>query len=174
MTSVRRTTKAELLADSERNWTALNAALERLTEAQLTTIRDAQGWSVKDHIVHLTAWERSMVYLLRGQPRHLGLGVEEALYVTGDDDAINAAIEARHRDLPSAAALHAFRSVHAQLLTAIEPLSDTDLHERYRHYLPDSPGDDDGPVVFDLLYGNTAHHFAEHLGWIESLVGESL
>jgi hypothetical protein len=40
----------------------------------------------------------------------------------------------------------------------------------YRRYLPDEPGRDDGPPAIDLIYGNTADHFADHLAWIETLV----
>jgi hypothetical protein len=56
--------KAELLADIEPAWAALNAALDRLTPTQMTTIKDGQGWTVKDHLIHLTAWERSIVFFL--------------------------------------------------------------------------------------------------------------
>jgi hypothetical protein len=170
MTERRVTTKAEMLADIASNWAALNAALDRLTEAQMTTIRDPQGWSVKDHLVHLTAWERSVTFLLQGKARHLGLGVAERLYLTDDDDAINTAIQTRQRELPLSQALHQLREGHAQLMTLIEPLTEAELHRRARHFYPNERGDDDGPMVFNLIYGNTAHHFGEHLGWIESLV----
>ncbi|MGQ0603195.1 MAG: DinB family protein [Anaerolineales bacterium] len=173
MTERQVTTKAELLADTEQSWSALNAALDRLTEAQLTTTRDAQGWSVKDHLVHLTAWERSMVYLLNGRARHEGLGVDEAIYLKGEDDEINAVIQAQQKDLPLTTALAQFRAVHQQLLHALEPLTDADLQLPYRHYLPDEPGEGDGPPVLNMIYGNSADHFAEHLGWIESLVGKN-
>lgn len=174
MTERRVTAKAELLADTEQGWSALNAALDRLAEVQLTTIRDAQGWSVKDHLVHLTAWERSMVYLLSGRPRHEGLGVEEAVYLKdkeNEDDEINAVIQAQHKDLPLPTVLSRFREVHQQLLHALEPLTDADLQLPYRHYLPDEPGEGDGPPVLNMIYGNSADHFTEHLEWIESLVG---
>lgn len=47
------TTKADLLADIDRNWTALQAALDKLAPATMTTIHDDHGWTVKDHIVHI-------------------------------------------------------------------------------------------------------------------------
>jgi hypothetical protein len=91
----------------------------------------------------------------------------------GEDDDINAVIHAQHQELPLTTALAQFRQVHEQLLHALEPLTDADLQLRYRHYLPDEPGEGDGPVVLNMIYGNTADHFAEHLAWIESLVGDS-
>jgi hypothetical protein len=171
MTERRVTTKAELLADTERAWTALQAALNHLTETQMITLKDAQDWSVKDHIVHLTAWERSVLFLLQSRPRHEALGVDEALYLRGDFDAINAAIQQQHKALPLAEALAQSRSVHAQMLAVLEKLTDADLHKTYRHYLPDEPGEGEGPLALDIVYSDTGDHFAEHLPWIEALTG---
>ena len=73
-------TKAQLLAEMERDWKALQRALGKLTDAQMTRRLDAAGWNVKDHLVHLMAWERSVVFLLQGKPRHEGLAVSEEVY----------------------------------------------------------------------------------------------
>ena len=167
------TTKVELLTDIERAWAALNTALDRLTAAQMTTLTDAQGWAVKDHIIHMTAWERSVVFFLQGQPRHAGLDVDEALYLRAADDEINAVIFQQRKDLPLGDALAQFRDVHQQLLKLLQPLTDADLREPYRHYLPDEPGDGDGPPAISVIDGNSAQHFSEHLIWIEALVGET-
>jgi len=159
-----------LLAELERTWTALNTAVNQLTTAQLTTPQDAQGWTVKDHLIHLAAWERSAVFFLQGRPRHEALGVDAAVYQGGDFDEINAAIYHQHKDLPLADALGQFRHTHQQLLARLEPLTDADLNKPYRHYLPDEPGEGDGPPAINVIYGNSAHHFAEHLAWIETLL----
>jgi hypothetical protein len=167
------TTKAELLTDIDRTWVALNTALDRLTEPQMTTLRDAEGWTVKDHVIHLTAWERSTVFFLQGRPRHEGLGVDETVYLNGTDDDINAVIYQQRKDLPLAEALAQFRRTHQELMALLQPLTDEALNRRYRHYLPDEPGKGDGPPAINVIYGNTAHHFAEHLTWIEALVGRA-
>lgn len=170
MTERRVATKAELLSDIEHAWAALNAALGRLTEIQMTTIRDAQGWTVKDHLIHLAHWERSVVFFLQGKPRHAGLDVDEALYLNSGDDETNAVIFQRRKDDPFGEALAQFRDIHQQLLQLLQPLTDADLRQPYRHYLPDEPGEGDGPPAINVIYGNSAHHFAEHLAWIEALV----
>ncbi|HRJ43403.1 MAG: maleylpyruvate isomerase N-terminal domain-containing protein [Caldilineaceae bacterium] len=103
--------KAELLQDIDAGWVSLTDALAQLSEAQLTGPTDAQGWTGKDHIVHLVAWERSMLYLLAGKPRHAGLGVDEALYRSGDFDAINASVQSQHQDISLADALAEFHQV---------------------------------------------------------------
>ncbi len=164
------TTKAELMREVERAWAALTAVLDRWPETQLTTIRDPQGWSVKDHLVHLAYWERSAVFFLAGQPRHAALGVDEELYLKGNDDEINAAIFQAHQALPWTEAMAQLRAVQQQLMSALEPLTDADLQKRYRAYLPDEPVDGDGPPAVNVVYANSAGHFAEHLAWIEELL----
>jgi hypothetical protein len=165
------TTKAELLVDIAHTWGALNAALERLSAEQMTTIHDAQGWTVKDHLIHLAAWERSTVFFLHGQRRHLGLGVGESVYESGSDDIINAAIYQQSKDLPLSETLDQFRETHQELLASLQPLTDDDLSQRYRHYLPDEPGEGAEPTAMQVIYGNSAGHFSDHLAWIEALVG---
>jgi uncharacterized protein (TIGR03083 family) len=169
MTEQQTITKADLLAEIERDWTKLSTALDQLTETQLTTPTDTQGWTAKDHVIHIIAWERSVVTMLRGKPRHEGLGVAENLYLTGDMDAINAVIQTQHQALPLAEALAQLRQTHQQLLTLLEPLTDQDLQQPYRHYLPDEPGEGDGPLAINVVYANSTEHFREHLDWIEDL-----
>jgi hypothetical protein len=161
-------TKADLLAGIARAWDSLNAALERLTEQQMTAVRDAQGWTVKDHLIHLAAWERSTVFFLQGQPRYTGLGVDRAVYERGDFDEINAVIFQQHKDMPLAEALALIRDVHQQMLQELQPLSDKDLMKAYQQYLPDEAGDD--RLAVDVVNSNTAGHYNEHLEWIEALV----
>lgn len=167
------TTKAELLAEIERDWAALLAALDRLSPSQCVSLHDKQGWTVKDHLHHLAAWERSAACFLQGQPRHTGLEVEAGLYLAGDEDALNAAIYQRARHLSFDEALARLRAAHQQLLQLLEPLADADLQRPYRHYLPDKPGEGAGPPALNVIYGNSAHHFREHLVWIEALVKDN-
>jgi len=170
MTDRKVTTKTELLAENARLWAALNAALERLTETQMTTLKDAQGWTVKDHLAHLAAWENSVIFFLQRKPRHLGLGVDETTYFDEGFNAINDAIYQHNKTLTLAEALALLRSTHQQFLSLLQPLTDADLNRHYRDYLPEEPGEGQGPRVIALLDGNSASHFGEHLEWIEALV----
>lgn len=167
-----RHTKAELVSEIDTAWSKLNAALDRLTDAQMTEVRDAEGWAVKDHLVHMAAWERSVVVLLQGQPRHTGLGIDEQLYLSGNEDAINAAIQDQRKHVSLGEALADLREVHRQLLSLIEPLSDDDLSKANSDYELQVMGERDERPVIGLIYGNTAHHFQEHQTWIEGLVAQ--
>jgi hypothetical protein len=162
--------KADLMVEIERSWAALHSLLGRLTEEQMTEIRDAEGWSVKDHVIHLESWERSVVYFLQGKTRHEGLGVDESVYIKGGFDEINDVIYRERKELPLAEALARFDEVHQQLLALLEKMSDADLQQPYRRDLSDETGDGEGPMVYDLIHGNSAGHYEEHRGWIEEWV----
>lgn len=171
-TMERRYSKADLLNAIEGAWTKLNEALDSLTQEQMTQVRDPEGWSVKDHLAHMAAWERSVVVFLQGRPRHEGLGVDEQLYRTGDDDKINAAIQERRKDASLSEALADFRDAHAQLLSQIEPMSDDDMYKANSDFQPEGAGERDERPIAGMIYSNTANHFAEHQEWIESLVSQ--
>ncbi len=164
-------TKDELHRRLDRSWSRLAGRVDQLGERLLTGPTDPAGWTAKDHLAHLAAWERSMVFLLRGEPRHEGLGVEETVYLDGDENAINAVIQQATRNLPLADVLANLRATHRELLALIEPMGDVDLHRTYSHFLPDEPGEDDGRPIIERISGNGDVHFAEHLGYIEVIVG---
>jgi uncharacterized protein (TIGR03083 family) len=168
-------TVPELLDLLTRERAAFEQALAALTPAQLTGPRDAAGWSAQDHLVHLTAWERSVVYLLRGRPRHEGLGVDEATYLNPGDDFVNvnAAIVRQARGQSLEATQAEFQAVHAELRTLLAGLTDADLQRPYGAYLPAEPGDGPGRPVIGYIMGNTVEHYQEHLPWIQSLVASA-
>lgn len=162
---------AELRRRIDRDWAALGALLAPLSAARLTTPTDEQGWSIKDHLAHLTAWERSIVSLLRGRPRHEGLRVDAATYQGGDFDVINAAIHEQSKDRPVADVLADFHATHGHLLAALASLTDADLARTYSSYLPDEPGEESGAPIVGWIEGNAHDHYREHMAWIERLLG---
>src|SRR5260221_13730941 len=123
MSEQRINTKAELLAAIDRSWQSINSFLDRLTEQQLTQVKDKQGWNVKDHVVYMTAWERSALFFLQGKPRYEGLGVDETTYHSGKDDIINAAIQKQRKDQPWSEVLKQFGDNHQQLLRCLSRLT---------------------------------------------------
>ncbi|MDQ3654319.1 MAG: DinB family protein [Chloroflexota bacterium] len=165
--------KSELERRLDASWSLLEQRIGALDERHLTGPMDPAGWTAKDHLAHLAAWERSMVYLLQGKPRHEGLGVEEAIYLEGNDDTINAVIQSATRDLPLADVLAVLRSTHEQLRSLVAAMSDEDLQKPYSHFLPDEPGEDRREPILGRISGNGDAHFAEHLGYIEAIVGEA-
>ena len=165
--------KDQLLREIDRGWAGLVAFLDQAGEEALTVPVDAQGWTVKDHVVHLAAWERSALFLLQGRPRHEGLGVSEDTYLSqtaGEKawDAINAEIK-QNAQGSLGEALAELHQTHEYLLEALQPLTDEDLERPYRYYLPDEPGEGEGPPAFELVSGNSWEHYAEHLEWMRGI-----
>lgn len=168
-----RYTKEQLLGEVSSAWAELSAALDRLTPEQMTEIRDHEGWSVKDHVVHMAAWERSVAVYLQGFPRAAGLGIDEELYQNGEEDDINAAIQARWQGISPDEALDELKATHQLLLTLLEPMSDDDINRPNSDFGPRSEGEPDTRPICGMIYSNSANHFREHQGWIESLVSDT-
>ncbi len=160
-----RYTKADLTREIDDAWTSLTATLDGLTAAQMAGLRDGVGWTVTDHLVHIAAWERSVVVFLQGKPRHTGLGIDVHLYRTGDEDAIQ-----RQRQDVTAAAVAELRAVHAELLHLLAPLHDDDLYQASSTYQPADTDELDERPIIGMIYSNTANHFREHQAWIAQLV----
>lgn len=162
-------TKQELLQSINLSWEQLTAALERLSAEQLTALKDEQGWAVKDHVAHLTAWERSVISLLQGKDRYHGLAVAERTFLSHDYDKINDQIYQRSKNLSWVAIIKQFRSAHEELLGRIQILTDEQLQKPSRQYRPANSKDEDDRPLIDVIRANTTGHFAEHQDWIEAL-----
>jgi hypothetical protein len=164
-------TKVEFLVETERSWQELNALLASLTAAQMTTLKDGAGWTVKDHLMHIVCWERSVIFHMQGKQRYKGLGVDRALFASDDFDGVNAVIQEKNKDIALADALEQMRSTHRQMLDLIAPLSDADLQKPFRRWRAGESGEGTGPSLMSLIENNAGGHFAEHLPWIKTLVG---
>ena len=157
----------ELLSDMDASRDELDRTVARTGSDRLTMPSDKQGWTGQDHLEHLAAWERSMVYLLQGKPRHEGLGVDEAIYLGHDYDPINEAIRINTPPRTLDQTLAHLASVHEQLRTLVAALDDEDLALPYAHFLPDEPGQVDPSPISGRISMNTDEHIREHLGYIE-------
>lgn len=162
--------KAELLDRIDASWTKLNRIVAGLDEGQLTTLRDTSGWTIKDHLAHLTAWEQSLLALLEGRDRAKAAGIEEATDDMDVDDE-NAIIQRRNADRPLADVTDAFHRSHQAVMARLNAMSDVDLLRSYAHYQPNDPAAPDEAVV-GWIIGNTCEHYDEHIGWIGDMLAE--
>ena len=84
------TTKQDLIDYTTTEWDALVAYVDGLTADQWTSPKDAAGWSVKDHVTHVTQWDRAVIELLRnGGPMQETLGISETAWSAGSYDPMN-------------------------------------------------------------------------------------
>src|SRR5512139_2037408 len=84
--------KGELMRRIHREWSRLEQAISPLGDAQLE-ILDEGGWSVKDNLAHLTAWEQYMrLFYLGDLPAHEAMQVDQETYESLDEDGQNEVI----------------------------------------------------------------------------------
>jgi hypothetical protein len=160
----------KLLANIRSKWEELIQLLGQLTQKQIITIKDGQNWTIKDHVNHIMAWERSVVYFLSKKPRFEGLGIEKEIYLHGSIDEINNSIFQKNHKISPENAMAQFRENHETLMGIIQSLNDGELHQTYSQYLPEEKGDT--RLVYDVIHSNTIGHYEEHIKWITELIGK--
>lgn len=120
-------------------------AIEGLTDEQLTD-PSLDGWSVKDHLVHLAMWDE----IRAGEVARISAGHESAWRMTEDEDAaFNALGHRLRRDLSVTQARWELDETRERLLSAIAAASERGLDRS--------------------LYGEAplrSLHEAEHAAWI--------
>lgn len=160
--------KAELSDLIAAGWDQLEQAIAGLANVDLEERADG-AWSAVDHLGHVAAWERATSALLEGRQRHLGLGIDEELYQTDDDDLINAAVQAQHAERSAAETLAELRDAHAELVAVLDRLSEEALQRTFSASLPGEPGEESGEPMLTRLVGDTYAHYVEHAEAIRAL-----
>jgi len=154
--------KADLLERIQAEWSALLRCIEPLSEAQLTRPGPG-GWSVKDNLAHLTAWEQFMLrHYLHGQPAHAAMQMDAATYAGLDEDGLNAVLHERGRGRAVADVLADLHGTHQQVVATLEGTAFAEL----MHPLA---GDVQGRPVLAWVTGNTYEHYYEHRLTIQAM-----
>ncbi len=157
----------ELLAEIDASWTRLMRTMAAVSEGQKSEAADPQGWTVLDHMAHVTAWERSVLFPLHGKRRHDALGITEDEF-RQEIDTINELVRAQTRG-------HSFEKVMADAAEVHEPLMEaiqsSDLDHLWRSTAELCPGDvaDERPFIA-VLMSDTAEHYDEHREYIRAIL----
>jgi hypothetical protein len=155
---------------------AVEAVIAGRTAEELTR-PGADGWSAKDHLAHLAAWQRSLEALLAGASRAAAIGMGQDAYQRSDTDGLNEHIFAAHHDEPLEAVLTELRAAYQAVVVHLERMTTDDLYRPYRHYQPheSDPTDprNDTPVL-EWIAGNTWDHEPEHLEMIRAVLAADL
>jgi uncharacterized damage-inducible protein DinB len=160
-------TKADFLHHLTADRQALEDVISGRSDEELTQ-SGPEGWSVKDHLAHIAAWERSGLALLKGGNRPAAVGVSEELWASDNDDLINEAVRQQDADRSLADVLAEFRRVRAEMIAAVTALTDEDLQRPYSSYQPND-SDSQTPVIAALI-SNSTEHDVEHTGWIKEIL----
>jgi hypothetical protein len=163
-------TTQEMLKRMQDGWNNFLAYLKTLSDEQMTKPVDDVGWTVKDHVVHLAAWEDGIAALLAGQSRRERMNVDQGTWNTDNFDKINAVIQAKHKSKPVTDVLKMFQDAHQRMVEGVRKLSDQDLVRPYRSF--DSNSTSESPI-FASIVGNSYGHYEEHKPWIEAIVARS-
>jgi hypothetical protein len=129
----------------------LLAAIDGLSD-ELLTERSLDGWSVKDHLAHLAAWDD----IRAGEVLRISAGHDSAWRMSGDQDgAYSALMHDLRLDLSPAQARWELETSRQRLIDAIAVATERGLDAS--------------------LYGEAAlrsTHEAQHTGWIKRWRGE--
>jgi hypothetical protein len=157
----------ELPDSIRRDRATLDALIGSLSEAQLAARESNAGWSAKDYLSHVAAWERMIVAHVRDGSDAQIAGMDPAAYATATLDELNDRLYRRSCDWGVAETLGEFAEAHRAIVSFIAEMPEERLATSYW---------DDDPsarTVLDKIAGDTYLHYREHAGWISELVGRT-
>jgi len=161
--------RATPLAQEIKNaWDDLDAYLKTLTPEQLTALTDAGGWSVKDHVIHLAAWDDSVHALLEKQSRYERMGISKAVWDQSEINAINAAVWELHKDRPLDEVLKIFQATNQKLVEKVQSMSDSELSRQYKEFQADPARGEQ--IVGEWISNATHKHYGRHRPWIKAII----
>lgn len=156
--------KEELLARIDEEWKLLAAVLSGIEADRMLTPKFG-GWSVKDILAHVTAWERFMcLYYLQHEAAHEAFGLSLEEFESLEEDGFNAILYERNRDRALEDIRSEFHSCHEQVMRDLREMPfEAMLEERL-------PGDPAGEPLLVGIAANTYDHYREHRESIEELM----
>lgn len=159
-------TAAEIVARVEHGWNELAGIAAGIDDEGLSLHRAPDGWAVKDHLVHVAAWEHWLTALYENRDKLAAMGAEGS---ARDIDSVNAAVYEKHRDDTAQEALEYFRSAHRQLVAVLRKQSTEDFQRPYRTFFEPGSESDEQPVLV-AVEANTYDHYSDHVKWIREQV----
>ncbi len=158
--------KVELLAFMQRQWEGLVRASDALPDEVWLGPVDAAGWNIRDHVGHVTAWQKAEIPLLdAGTPIPETTGMPAELWAAGDTDAIN---EWYRRSIVtmSPAEVRAERDrVFPRLVEVVSAIPEEELLAPAR----ESGLEDSDRPLLTVMSENYGLHFDDHRAQIEAL-----
>lgn len=158
---------SEVVAQVERGWNDLVSLTAGMDEEGLSLHRAPDGWAVKDHLVHIAAWEHWLLALFERRDKLAAMGAGDA---ARDIDAVNDAVYQRHRDDSAEEALRYFRDSHERLMAVLRKQSDDDFEKPYKTFFDPGAESDEQPVLVAVA-ANTYDHYSDHVKWIREQIG---
>lgn len=133
---------------------------------ELAAPRPDGGWAIKDHLVHIAAWEHWLLALFEGRDKLEAMGAKGAGKTV---DEINDVIWERHKGDSVEQALGYFNEAHDQLMAVLGTQTTEDFARPYRTFFEGSEGSSNEQPVLVAVAGNTYDHYDEHIGWLKQM-----
>jgi hypothetical protein len=156
---------AELLGEMAASRGELEAFVAGLPPERLL-VAGPDGWSIKDHLAHVAAWDGALLAVLRREPWYDGFGV--AVDPGASFDAINARIRDNVAHHPLRQILAQFRGNRAALVATLRLLDPAALDQPLTDWQPGvevPPEERLRAWVVDV----TIDHDRAHLGWARAI-----
>ena len=157
-------TAEEIVSRIETSWEEL-AGLAASMDADSLAAPGPEGWAVKDHLVHVGAWEHWLLALFERRDKLAAMGADGA---NKQIDDVNAIVFEKHRRDTVPQALAYFHGAHEQLMAVLSTLSTEDFEQPYSTFFDSGDEPAQQPVVVAVA-GNTYDHYPEHVQWIKEL-----
>jgi hypothetical protein len=163
--------KADLIARIQHERAALERVISTLNDAQMI-MPGPEGWSVKDHLAHIVAWEQILVHAhLGGQSFAEAAQMDEATaaataHMTAET-GLNEWLYQRDKSRPLAEVLTDFQQSHQQVLAALDKLEWAELLQ------PRAPHTPDAAPRLAYIRGDTYEHYQEHRRIIDAMMEQA-
>lgn len=158
--------KSELLDDIKKRWNGFVVYVDSLPPEQWTGPADPTGWTVSDHVAHVTAWDQAVAELFCNRtPEQRTLQVSDAAWASGME-AINEEIRQRTMGRPIGTVKSERDATFAALLEQVSGFSDEDLER---------PGSEFGldeveKSLLEILVGYLGGHYDDHRRYIATII----
>ena len=124
------------------------------------------GWAIKDHLVHIGAWERWLLALFERRDKLAAMGAAGA---GKNVDDINAAVWEKHHHDTLEQARDYFDDSHRNLMAVLDTQSTEDFERPYKVFFEPAEGEAATQPVLEAVAANTYDHYDEHIGWIKEM-----
>jgi uncharacterized damage-inducible protein DinB len=166
-------TKQELIDHTCAVWDDFVTYVDGLTAEQWTEPRDEAGWSVKDHVSHVTQWDRAVIRRLRDN-----VPMEETLEISAGawaDESLDPMNEEVRRLAAADAVDRVCADRDATWIEVVSLLEDLSEEQLARSAADAGLAVGTGPLagsVLTVLASYWGDHYREHLQVIKAIVAD--
>lgn len=167
------TSMPELIERIDETWQSWITTIRALDEAALVGPTGAAGWTVRDHITHVTAWEATLSAALTGRPQHEALGIPKAVFENPDIDITNEHIRAAHAHLAGREAVSEALVGHDTFIDVLQTLPADVVARPMSDFVAVRTEAGARASVALWIWGDSGEHYPLHLEYIGRILADT-